>query len=119
MYASAFKNCGITSFTAGKHFTRIPENAFYNVTTLVSVDLSACMKMDIIYNYAFKNCSNLETVKLPVDKSETERAMLDLVGTECFYRCSTLANINIEAIRGVTSNEPATVDGSIVYISAS
>jgi hypothetical protein len=39
---------------------------------------------------------------------------------ESAYRVQVMAKyINIEAIRGVTSNEPATVDGSIVYISAS
>lgn len=81
----------ITSFTAGANLTRIPNNAFQRALNLKTVDLSACVNMTVIGDYAFEGCEGLEEVKLPVGR-------LDGVGKQAFYDCTNLAAINIEAI---------------------
>lgn len=88
----------ITSFTAGANLTRIPNNAFQRALNLVTVDLSACVNMTEIGDYAFEGCEGLEEVKLPV-------GMLDRVGKQAFYDCTNLAAINIEAIRADIGEE--------------
>ena len=81
----------ITSFTAGANLTTIPNNAFQRALNLKTVDLSACVNMTEIGDYAFEGCAALEEVKLPVGR-------LDRVGKQAFYNCTKLATINIEAI---------------------
>ncbi len=87
----------ITSFTAGANLTRIPNNAFQRALNLVTVDLSACVNMTEIGDYAFEGCEALETVKLP--------SGLSYIRKQAFYNCSNLSSINLDACTGTIGEE--------------
>ena len=76
-----------TSYTIPHSVTTIGQNAFYNCTSLTSIDLSGT-QVETIGEYAFYGCSNLETI-INIPNS------LTTIGEYAFQSCSSLTSIII------------------------
>lgn len=85
--ATAFSGSSITSFKAGSSLRIIPEEAFANCKSLVSVDLSAATNLDYINNDTFSGCTSLSSVTLG--------ANIASIGNYAFYNCSSLSTIEL------------------------
>lgn len=83
--ANSLKNAGVEEIVLPSSFTNIDSSAFKGNTTIKSVDLSET-NLTTIPKYAFQECSNLVSVKLP----ETIKT-LDYF---CFANCG-LTEINL------------------------
>ncbi len=103
----AFKNCGITSFdlknvttigqsafyesklesiTISNKVTSIDSYAFYNCTSLKTVDMSNISNTCTIGNYMFTNCSLLSNIDL---------GSANWISSYMFQKCSSLEEITI------------------------
>ena len=67
--SSAFSLCINTieevSFAEGSQITSIPEYLFYESKSLVKIDFTNALNLEIIPSYCFRKCSVLNDVKLP------------------------------------------------------
>ena len=110
----AFGNCmGITTFTLVNH-AQLGASAFTNCTGLKTVNISpltyvnsglfedctalnrvvTSAKLNIVYDAAFKNCSNLESITL---------SSVRLICSEAFYGCSKLKNVYMAYVSSLGS----------------
>ena len=118
---TAFKNSTILAFDELKYFTgitKIRDYAFYNCTELESVTIpNSVTKIGV---YAFYNCSSLESITIP--ESVTS------IGSNAFYGCRSLTSITIpdsvtsigdKVFRNCTSITSVTIPNSITEIGES
>ena len=70
------------SFESQSSLKTISKYAFYECTSLETIDLSQCLKLETIGDDAFFNCSSVKLIKLPTS------AKLATIGTEAFSHCS-------------------------------
>ena len=80
-----FANTNITSITVPSGVTALPDNVFYDVSTLQTVSLPSTLKT--IGKLAFKNCSSIENITLP--------NALETIDSEAFYDCTLLGSIKV------------------------
>ena len=95
-YYGVFSGCSnltVVSFAEGSRLTTIGGYAFYDCSSLTSIDIPAGVTS--IGSSAFWNCSNLESVTF------AEGSQLTSIGGSAFEDCSSLTSIDIPA--GVTS----------------
>ena len=91
--SAAFNRSSVTNFdfSAAAKLEVIGENAFSdNISTLETVDLSACKKLSSARN-AFQSCRKLKSVKLPADGCLRE------ISAGMFQACSALERVTIPA----------------------
>lgn len=67
--------------------TTVPQYAFYNNSTLQSVDFSDSPNLTSIGTYAFNGCTNLTSISIPNGVTS--------IGNNAFYQCSGLKRITL------------------------
>lgn len=100
---SGFSNC-TKEIVLLENITTIDYDAFYNCSELNSIDLTHCINLTKIGNFAFGNCLNLKNIYIPKNVSE-------IIYT-AFYNCNNLktitvneSNINFSSENGVLYNK--------------
>lgn len=88
--ANAFKNCGIDSLTKELEVKQMSDHAFESCPNLKKIDLGNTL--GYVPAYAFANCKNLTSVKLP---------NCSKVGENAFYRCRNLTTFNLPPLRKI------------------
>lgn len=115
--ASANARGGLIKVTLPSSVTTIENYAFYECSALESVDFGNNSKLETIGNYAFAGCNSLPNVSLPNGVSE--------IGEGAFSNCSSLKSIKIPdgitalkagTFSGCTSFTEVTVPDSVVEI---
>ena len=92
----AFYNCsGLEEITFPSALTSIGENAFENCDTVVEIDLSNCIKLEVISFFCFRNCTSLTTVAFPKNLVSIENS--------AFSGCGVLSEININVCTNLES----------------
>lgn len=86
-YGAFSENNFVKNITIPGTVSVIKQGAFYSCTNLQSVTLSEESELQVIENWAFRNCEKLENINLP---NSIER-----IETEAFELCSKLNNINL------------------------
>ena len=81
-FADSFDFLVNLSFEEGSLLKEIKSNSFIIFSELVNVDLSNCLKLKSIGNYAFAFCESLKQVILP------ENGVLSSIGYGCFTESS-------------------------------
>ena len=95
---NAFYNCSsLTSvdFGANSQLTSIGDYAFSNCSGLTSVDFGANSQLTSIGDYAFSNCSGLTSITIPDSVTS--------IGTRAFGNCSSLTSVDFGANSQLTS----------------
>lgn len=77
---------------SNNEITVIRQHAFYNCTSLVSVNLP---NIETIENYAFSGCSSLKSINMP---------LLKRVPNDGFSRCSSLTKLDFPELISMSSN---------------
>ncbi len=91
-----FKGCtALTTVYIGENVESIPEYAFYNCTSLVSVDFAGNSSLASIGKNAFNNCTSLASITMP--ESVTS------IGDRAFYNCTSLESIDFGDNSSLTS----------------
>src|SRR5574344_495460 len=91
----AFYNCtSLASVDLSKAtaLTTIGISAFSGCSALASVDLSNATALTTISNYAFQGCSNANFTSITIPKSVTT-----IIGTDVFKTCTHLTDVTILA----------------------
>ncbi len=117
---NAFAASGLTSVTIPSGVTSLGEYSFYNCTSLVSINLSACTNLTTIGQRAFEYCSKLQKLDLSnctklttignvvfrECASLTEARLpssLTAMGTHTFQNCKKLASVNLNNCTNLTT----------------
>ena len=83
----AFRESKLTSITIPNSVTAIGDSAFYNCTSLASVNFDDNSKLETIGQDAFGDCKNLAQISIPNN--------VTAIGSSAFYNCSKLKSITI------------------------
>jgi hypothetical protein len=87
--SEAFFGCAsLTSITIPSAITEIVANAFSGCTSLTSIDLSSCTSLTSIGNFAFAECADLTTLKLPPAMFVADNQAS--IGSLAFLGCASL-----------------------------
>ncbi len=89
--SSAFNGTYVTKVILSRYLNIIGEKAFYYNTKIKEIDASNVMGDIFIGNYAFTNCSNLETINFGTNK-------LISVGNYAFRYNSQISNLQVEHV---------------------
>ncbi len=81
----AFAFCKLSSITFSSGLTTIGDSAFWECSSLTSVDFSNCTNLSSIGSFAFYNCSKLTSITLPNG--------LTTIQNYAFKDCSSLTSI--------------------------
>lgn len=77
----------LTAIEIPDNVRKIGESAFYNCTSLKTVEISSASKLYYIGDKAFKKCSALETFALP--------SLVTTISKEAFQSCTALTSLDI------------------------
>lgn len=93
-YAFAY-NSSIVEVTLPASLSEIKDNAFKGCSSIKKINLSACSNISRIWQYAFANCKNLDTITFATFTSTNDMAVKLAINDYAFSGCIALKTLNL------------------------
>ena len=87
------RGLGDSNITLGSDINALSESAFYGCSNLESIDMSQSA-ITVIPQKAFRECTNLSTVKFPENLVE--------IGYSSFFKCSNLKGVDFKGLENLS-----------------